>query len=207
MQTKPFVKTSVHLTGYALQPVGRYLVADNFLVISGLQKALGGLRILQVDPVKNVSQIRVVLGQLFDLGGHVLDRSGHVFAVEIGQGDVDLLAQVVGTALLVERVVIRPGRQHKLFARHAPADALVIVAVLLPVLLVVVAPHVRDVLEEEHHQSVVLYSEGATVPRKVSQARHRMVLISSWLMGVLSWGIGLAAMQDHLGGEWGLSLV
>ena len=72
------------------------------------------------------------------------------------QRHVDDFAQVGRVALGVERGEIGAFGQLKLLETHAPADARLVVAELRPVGVVVVAPYVGDVLDEQHHQDVVL---------------------------------------------------
>ena len=52
------------------------------------------------------------------------------------QVDVDDLTQIKNVALLVQRVVIRPGRKHKLLAVQAAADALLLFAEFPAVVLI-----------------------------------------------------------------------
>ena len=72
------------------------------------------------------------------------------------QGDIDNLAQVIGVALLVERLKVTACGQFELFVAQRPPDALLVAAVALQQLFVAVAPDIGDVLDEEHDEDIVL---------------------------------------------------
>ena len=72
------------------------------------------------------------------------------------KGDIDQLADVGGVALGVEVIEACTLGQDEPLPLQAPADARLVVAILLAIGCLVVLPKVGDGLQEQHHQDVVL---------------------------------------------------
>ena len=101
-----------------------------------------------------------------------------LFASSISSSAMLMSSPMFGCfALGVEVVEVALLRQDEPLALQAPRDALLVAAVLLAVLLELVLPEVGDVLQEQHHEDVVLVLTGSTAPRKVSQAAQAVWLI------------------------------
>lgn len=77
-----------------------------------------------------------------------------------------MLTKIGGVALLIQRIIVRAGWQHEFLVTHPPQQALFILSELLLVLLIMVAPHIRNVFQEQHHQNVVLMLRRVHRPAK-----------------------------------------
>ncbi len=131
-----------------------------------------------VDVLQQQFEAAIAVPGLAEVGlGVEVDVAEHAFELDpVGlldgiQHHVDEFADIGFVAAFVEAVVVGDEavgdlaallvlqfdpRQDEALPLQPAADAHIVVAILLAVFFVVVAPGVRDVLEEQHHQDVVL---------------------------------------------------
>ena len=100
-----------------------------------------GFRV-EVDVAENAFELRTV---------RVLD---------LLQGDVDQLANIRFSTPFVQIVETRTVGQDEALAFQPATDPALVIPVTLPKTLHAVVPQVRDVLEEQHHEDVVLVLTG-----------------------------------------------
>ena len=110
-----------------------------------------------------------------DVAEHTF-QLGAVGVLDLLQGDVDLLANIGFVPLFVEVVEAGTLRQDEPLALQPAANTRPVTAVLLAVALDVVVPEIRDVLQEQHHQDVVLVLTGIDdAPEGIASRPSRLV--------------------------------
>ena len=159
----------VELSGLPAGVRGEFLdqinvgIADHvFGYTRGTHIQLGLVEVFQqhlqtVVPIPGFPQIR--LGIEVNITKHTFEGTlvGGFNGVQRG---IDPLADIGFAALVVEGVEVGIFGQNESFAFQSAADTLVIVTELLAVFVVMIAPNIRDVLDEECHQDVILVDGG-----------------------------------------------
>ena len=143
-------------------------LANNILADAARAKVEFGLG----EILKHVLEAAVAVLWAAEIGfGVEVDISEHAFefravrVFNLFQRDIDQLTDISLAALLIKIIVARTFRQNEAFALETAANTGIVVAILFLVGFDVVGPEVRDVLQEQHHQDVVLILgriDGAT---------------------------------------------
>ena len=163
-------------------------LADNVLVHPRRTQIEGGLgevfqKILEaaiavLDPTEISLRVEV------DVAEHAFEL-GAVGVLDLLKRDVDEFADIGLVAPLMQFVEARPLGQDETLALQPAADARLVVAVPGAVGFDVVVPQVRNILQEQHHQDVVLVLTGINdAPKGVTGGPSGLVdLLLSELVG------------------------
>ena len=108
--------------------IGGQGIVEDLAHVFGFEEALHRFGVVSVDALENSPQVRVALREFLHFGGHVCNRAGHVFGIEVGQGVIGLdgVVQFAQDAAIVDHVAEFLAVEETVDARDGLQDGVIL---------------------------------------------------------------------------------